>query len=107
MTVSYFDEHKLRVHRIEAGGTLTLLHTFGGKGAGPKQFSCPVRMCLVPNGNLLVCDRANNRVQELTGLGEAEPAHFSCVISTSLGLLRLLCMVTWSLSEQEMPLLFY
>ena len=32
-------------------------------------------MCLAPNGNLLVCDYYNNRVQELTGLGEAEPAH--------------------------------
>jgi DNA-binding beta-propeller fold protein YncE len=75
MAVSYFSEDKLRVYRIEADGALTLLHTFGGKGAGPKKFKDPLRMCLAPNGNLLVCDRGNDRVQELTGLGEAEPPH--------------------------------
>ena len=36
MAVSYFSKHKLRVYRIEADGALTLLHTFGGYGAGPK-----------------------------------------------------------------------
>ncbi len=73
--MSYADEHKLCVYRIEADGALTLLHTFGGYGAGPKQFSRPSRMCLAPNVNLLVCDVFNDRVQELTGLGEAEPVH--------------------------------
>ncbi len=75
IAVSYFSEDKLRVYRIVAAGTLTLLHTFGGRGAGPKQFICPYKMCLAPNGNLLVCDTGNNRVQELTGLGEAESVH--------------------------------
>ena len=79
MAVSYFSENKLRVYRIEAGGALTLLRAFGGygdgPGDGPKQFNGPLKMCLAPNGNLLVCDRNNNRVQELTGLGEAEPVH--------------------------------
>ena len=75
MAVSYLHEHKLRVYRIEADGALTLLHTFGGMGAGPKQFYFPFKLCLAPNGNLLVCDFENNRVQELTGPGEAEPAH--------------------------------
>jgi DNA-binding beta-propeller fold protein YncE len=75
MAVSYWSEHVLRVYRIEADGALTLLHSFGGRGAGPKQFNGPLKMCLAPNGNLLVCDYGNNRVQELTGLGEAEPSH--------------------------------
>ncbi len=75
MAVSHVIEHRLRVYRIEADGALTLLHAFGGYGAKPKQFKEPFKMCLAPNGNLLVCDYCNNRVQELTGLGEAEPAH--------------------------------
>jgi DNA-binding beta-propeller fold protein YncE len=75
MAVSYSREQKLRVYRIEADGTLTLLHTFGSKGTGPKQFNHPFKMCLAPNGNLLVCDGNINRVQELTSLGEAEPAY--------------------------------
>ena len=75
MAVLYYSESKLRVYRIEADCTLTLLHTCGGEGAGPKQFNHPYKMCLAPNGNLLVSDIGNNRVQELTGLGETEPAH--------------------------------
>jgi DNA-binding beta-propeller fold protein YncE len=75
MAVSYHYEDELRVYRIEDDGAPTLLHTFGGNGDGPKQFDTPLTMCLAPNGNLLVCDRDNDRVQELTGLGEAEPAH--------------------------------
>ena len=75
MVVSYFRKSKLRVYRIEADGALTLLHTFGGYGDRPKQFDYLFKMCLAPNGNLLVCDINNNRVQELTGLGEVEPVH--------------------------------
>ena len=75
IAVIYDSEHKLRVYRIEADGALTLLHTCGGYGAGPTQFYRPFKMCLAPNGNLLVCDDGNHRVQELTGLSEAEPAH--------------------------------
>ena len=36
MVVSYISDHKLRVYRIEAGGMLTLLHTFEGESAGLK-----------------------------------------------------------------------
>jgi DNA-binding beta-propeller fold protein YncE len=76
MAVSYQNEHKLRVYRLEADGAATLLHTVGTiAGAGPKQFNNPYRMCLTPAGNLLVCDYCNDRVQELTGLSEAEPEH--------------------------------
>jgi DNA-binding beta-propeller fold protein YncE len=64
------------VYRLEADGAATLLHTVGAaSGAGPRQFNNPAKMCLTPAGNLLVCDNGNDRVQELTGLGEAEPQH--------------------------------
>ncbi len=46
MAVLYYSESKLRVYRIEADGALTLLHTFGGEGAGQKQFKHPYKMCL-------------------------------------------------------------
>ncbi len=75
MAVSYCGEHKLRVYRLEADGTSTLLHTVGMHGSGPMQFKNPARMCLSPADNLLVYEYDNDRVQELTGLGEAEPQH--------------------------------
>jgi DNA-binding beta-propeller fold protein YncE len=79
MAVSY-DEDKLRVYRLEANGSATLLHTVGTEGAGPKEFSYPTRMCLTPAGNLLVGEYGNCRVQELTGLGEAEPQHVRFIL---------------------------
>ncbi len=75
LAVSHYNEHKLRVYRVEADGTATLLHTVGTKGSGPNQFNNPFKMCLTPAGNLLICEYSNNRVQELTGPGEAEPQH--------------------------------
>jgi hypothetical protein len=39
------------------------------------QFTLPLKMCLASNRNLLVSENRNNRVQELTVLGEAEPRH--------------------------------
>jgi 6-phosphogluconolactonase (cycloisomerase 2 family) len=76
MAVSYYDEHKVRMYRLEADGTATLLHTVGRKsGAHPKQFRDPRKMCLTHDGHLLVCEYGNDRVQELTGLGEAEAQH--------------------------------
>jgi 6-phosphogluconolactonase (cycloisomerase 2 family) len=75
MAVSYCDENKLRVYRLEADGTATLLHTVGSEGSGPMEFRSPANLCLTPAGNLLVCDCGNDRVQELTVLGEAEPRY--------------------------------
>jgi 6-phosphogluconolactonase (cycloisomerase 2 family) len=76
MAVSSYAEDNLRVYRLEADGTATLLHTIGTRvGARPKQFNRPCKMCLMLTGNLLVCEYDNDRVQELTGLGEAEPQH--------------------------------
>jgi DNA-binding beta-propeller fold protein YncE len=73
MAILYWEDHKLLIYRIEDGQDITLLHTLG-RGTGPKQFQNPFKMCWAPCGNLLVSDEHNNRVQELTGLGEAEPS---------------------------------
>ncbi len=64
------------VYHLETDGAATLLHTVGmTRGAGPNQFCFPSYMFLAPAGNLLVCEYGNDRVQELTGFGEAEPQH--------------------------------
>jgi DNA-binding beta-propeller fold protein YncE len=116
MAVSYCDEDKLRVYRLEAHGTATLLHTVGRAGAGLIHFFHPCKMCLIPVGNLLVCENcewSNNRVQELTGLGEAEPQHVRFIpvtepnavalhgdtlaVGTALGIIQLLSYASGAL----------
>ncbi len=96
MAVSYYEEDKLRVYRLEADGATVLLHTVGSHGGGPMQFHRPYKMCLTPAGNLLrlVCERRNGRVQELTALGEAEPEHAVCTSFQFFLLGRLPC-VAW------------
>jgi DNA-binding beta-propeller fold protein YncE len=74
MAVSYYDERLLRVYRLGADCSTTLLHTVGTRaGAGPLQFDHPAKMCLTPAGNLLVCDHGDDRVLELSPLGESYP----------------------------------
>ena len=57
--------HTLVVYDAASG---VAVRTIGGpgRGTGPGQFHCPFKMCFAPNGNLLVAERDNNRVQELT-----------------------------------------
>jgi hypothetical protein len=81
MAVSFYFDHKLHVYRLEDDGTTSLQHAVGATaGDGPMQFNYPGRMCLIPAGNLLVCEYGNDRVQELTGLGEAEPQHVRFIL---------------------------
>lgn len=79
VAVSYRQEHVIRVNHIELDCTLTLLHTLGAASDAPKPkrltFWYPAKMCLAPDGNLLVCEPSNNRIQELSGLGEAVSVH--------------------------------
>ena len=50
---------------------MTLLTTFGARGAGPGQFSTPAKLCFSPlTGNVLVAELGNKRVQEVTLTGE-------------------------------------
>ena len=46
------------------------LHTFGTAGNGPGQFEFPTQLCAHPNGNLLVLEEGNGRVQEVTWTGK-------------------------------------
>ena len=46
------------------------LHTFGKDGTGPGEFWFPATLCAHPNGNLLVREFGNERVQEVTWTGE-------------------------------------
>jgi WD40 repeat protein len=46
--------------------TATITSVFGGKGAAVGQFNFPTRVGFMPNGNLLVCEYTNCRLQELS-----------------------------------------
>jgi hypothetical protein len=67
MAVSFPNESKLRVYRLEADCTTTLLHTVS------RLLKYPGKMCILSAGTILVSDCANDCVQELNGPGEAEP----------------------------------
>jgi len=43
--------------------------SFGGRGTGPGQFNQPSKLCITPRDTLLVADRGNQRVQEVTFSG--------------------------------------
>lgn len=57
--------HQLRVVR----GNGTVLSTAGAKGNSPMQFNCPFDVRVLPNGNILVSDQVNNRLQVLDPTG--------------------------------------
>ncbi len=84
LAVTYHSEHLLRVYRLEATGATTLMHTLGSLGAGPMQFHYPFKMCLTPSGKLLLCDYGNNRLQELTHLGEEQPKFVRSIPAASV-----------------------
>lgn len=75
MAISHSDAGQLCIYRIGNGASV-LLHTVGrfAGGAGPKHFSYPFKMCSAPDGNVLVCENGNNRIQELTALCDTEPS---------------------------------
>ena len=79
LVVSYSSQHILKVFKMHpddgaASGLLRLHDRVGGYGSDALQFRTPCKMCLAPNGNLLICDNGNNRVQELTAPGEVPTA---------------------------------
>ena len=60
-----------RAHTIQVFDTAgTHLYTFGKHGRGPGQFYGPGAVLAHPNGNLLVSEHGNRRVQEVTWTGE-------------------------------------
>ena len=58
--------HAVTVYDSKTGA---VARTIGGRGSDPCQFSSPFKIGFVPNGNLLVCDQGNHRVQELSVRG--------------------------------------
>ena len=57
-----------RVHRFAADGTLKT--SWGTPGSGPGQFHLPHSIAVKDDGNLLVADRSNKRIQTFTPEGQ-------------------------------------
>jgi DNA-binding beta-propeller fold protein YncE len=57
-----------RVHRFAADGTLKT--SWGAPGSGPGQFHLPHSIAVNDDGNLLVADRSNKRIQIFTPEGQ-------------------------------------
>ena len=66
MVVSH-DNHTLSVYALP-GGEHT--RTFGRSGTGPGEFRGPRKLCFTVTGNVLVVERVNMRVQEVTLTGD-------------------------------------
>ena len=59
-----------QVHVFQLMPSFERVCVIGRKGTGPAKFDYPRRLCFTDAENILVCDRANNRVQQLTVAGE-------------------------------------
>jgi len=64
--VSNDSTHMITVYSTVDGSETV---SFGGRGAGPGQFSSPSKLCTSPRDTLLVADCINQRVQEVTFSG--------------------------------------
>ena len=60
-------DHTLSVYSLPGGEHI---RTFGSAGLGKGQFSMPVKLCFSVAGNILVAERFNKRVQEVTLTGD-------------------------------------
>ena len=65
IAVDSYNNHVIHVF----GFTGAHMYTFGNQGCGPGEFHFPSRLRLHPNGNLLVVEVGNLRVQEVTWAG--------------------------------------
>ena len=60
-------EHRILVYEVASGA---LRETLGKRGTGPGQLHFPTSLTFDPEGNLLVVDQGNARVQLLDPVGE-------------------------------------
>ena len=106
--VSGYDDMQLYVYSLVDG---SLLRRFGGKGSGKGQFHWYWGgVCTTPTGNLLVAERYNDRLQEVTiedgswvrFLGEGlldKPNRVACsesVIAVSETMLHRVVLLSWA-----------
>ena len=76
MVASHFN-HTLSVHTLTG---VKHIRTFGSRGAGKGQFDCPAKLCFSAAGSILVAERGNKRVQEVTLTGDHVRFIGVCVI---------------------------
>lgn len=67
MAVSDYQAKAIRLYSLPDGDCI---RTIGGPGDGPGQFYGPRKLCFGPNGNLLVAENDNRRIQEVTVMGD-------------------------------------
>ena len=68
MVVSYQD--MCEVHVFQLTPSFERVYVIGQEGIGSSEFKRPQRLCFTDDDTMLVCDRDNNRVQQLTVAGE-------------------------------------
>ena len=65
--ISSHDDDTLTVYSLPGGERI---RTFGSRGEGEGQFDWPAKLCFSVAGNILVAERWNKRVQEVTLTGD-------------------------------------
>ena len=65
--VASHSDHSLSMYSLPGGEHI---RTFGSEGAGEGQFKSPAKLCFSAAGNILVAERDNKRVQEVTLTGD-------------------------------------
>jgi DNA-binding beta-propeller fold protein YncE len=59
-----------QIHVFRLTPSFERVCAIGREGTGPAEFDCPRRLCFTDDDTILVCDSGNNRVQQLTVVGE-------------------------------------
>ena len=62
-----YAKHRIALYELPGG---RFLRHIGGHGSSPGQLNDPIKVIFSPEGTLLVADKLNNQVQELTVYGE-------------------------------------
>ena len=68
MAVAYHILHQVHVFRLTS--SFERVCVIGRRGTDPAEFKYPRGLCFTDDDTILLCDRDNNRVQQLTAAGE-------------------------------------
>ena len=66
VVVAHGEPSTITVYDVATGAVVCAI---GGQGNGPCRLLSAGKLCFAPNGNMLICDQCNHRVQEVTVAG--------------------------------------